>query len=56
MSDIPREGSLLFYKLQPARCARAGEKLTLELPGGDSVRVRPKDVQSAAPGPADVVR
>ena len=51
MSDIPREGSLLLYKLQPARCARAGEKLTLELPGGDSVRVRPKDVQMLHPGP-----
>ncbi len=51
MPDTPREGSLLLYKLQPARCARAGEKLTLELPGGESARVRPKDVQVLHPGP-----
>lgn len=52
MSDIqPPEASLVLYKAYPARVQRAGEKLILELPDGETARVRPKDVTLLHPGP-----
>jgi exoribonuclease-2 len=48
---IPREGSLVLYKNRPARVQRIGEKLELELEGGQIVRVRLKDVICLHPGP-----
>jgi exoribonuclease-2 len=46
-----REGSLVLYKNQPARVARVGEKLEIQLEGGETQRVRPKDVIGLHPGP-----
>lgn len=46
-----REGSLVLYKLRPARVARLGEKLDIEMEGGETQRVRPKDVTLLHPGP-----
>lgn len=46
MSDpIIPTNSLVLYRTRPARvAATAGDKLTLELEGGETARVRPKDV------------
>jgi len=49
--DAPREGSLVLYKLRPARVKRAGEKLDIEIEGGEIQKVRPKDVALLHPGP-----
>ncbi len=47
----PREGSLALYKGRPARVARVGEKVEIELAGGETQKVRPKDVTLLHPGP-----
>ncbi len=46
-----REGSLVLYKGRPARVAALADKIEIALPGGDSQRVRPKDVTLLHPGP-----
>ncbi|MCX7668609.1 MAG: RNB domain-containing ribonuclease, partial [Anaerolineae bacterium] len=46
-----REGSLVLYKLRPARVARLGDKLDLETEDGVGPKVRPKDVLLLHPGP-----
>ena len=46
-----REGSLVLYKLRPARVARLGEKIELETEEGEGPKVRPKDVILLHPGP-----
>lgn len=46
-----REGSLVLYKSRPARVAALAEKIEISLPGGESQRVRPKDVTLLHPGP-----
>jgi len=46
-----REGSLVLYKLRPARVARLGEKLDIETEDGDGPKVRPKDLTLLHPGP-----
>ena len=46
-----REGSLVLYKLRPARVARLGGKLDIEMEGGETQRVRSKDVMLLHPGP-----
>jgi len=51
--EVLREGSLVLYRAQQARVARAGEKLLLELPNGENARVRPKDVVLLHPGPLE---
>jgi exoribonuclease-2 len=43
--------SLVLYKGRPARVRRAGKKLEIELEGGESLMVRPKDVALLHPGP-----
>ena len=43
------EGSLVLYKNRPARVARVGEKLEIQLEGGETQRVRPKDVTGLHP-------
>lgn len=43
--------SLVLYKTHPARVEQAGEKMTLELAGGETLKVRPKDVALLHPGP-----
>jgi exoribonuclease-2 len=47
----PPQGSLVLYRLHPARVQQSGDKLTLELEDGAVVRVRPKDVSMLHPGP-----
>lgn len=53
MSDpIIPTNSLVLYRTRPARvAAAAGDKLTLELEGGETARVRPKDVTLLHVGP-----
>ncbi len=46
-----REGSLVLYKLRPARVARLGEKLDIETEEGEGPKVRLKDVTLLHPGP-----
>src|SRR5512133_1420399 len=43
--------SLLLYKNRAARLVRADERLEIELEGGETARVRPKDVELLHPGP-----
>ncbi|MBP7998773.1 MAG: RNB domain-containing ribonuclease [Chloroflexi bacterium] len=43
--------ALVVYKNRPARVRDNDKKLELELDGGESVKVRPKDVQFLHPGP-----
>ena len=43
-------GALVLYHGKPARVARGGERLELDL-GGETQRVRPKDVVLLHPGP-----
>lgn len=47
-----REGSLVLYKHDRARVTSVGEKkITIVLPDGEIVRVRPKDIELLHPGP-----
>jgi len=49
----PLLNALVLYKGQPAVVrATADKKLTIELPNGERVSVRPKDVAVLHPGPA----
>jgi exoribonuclease-2 len=50
---VPRQGSLVLYKTHPARVGRMGKKLEIELPGEESLSVRPKDVVVLHPGPLE---
>jgi exoribonuclease-2 len=47
----PGPGSLVLYKTRPARVERTGKKLEIELEGGQTLLVRPKDVLLLHPGP-----
>ncbi|RPI48425.1 MAG: RNB domain-containing ribonuclease, partial [Chloroflexi bacterium] len=51
MEVTPHKDSLVLYKTRPARVKQAGKKLEIELPGGESASVRPKDVVVLHPGP-----
>lgn len=46
-----KANNLLVYKNRPARLLQVGERLSLSLPGGETARVRPKDVTLLHPGP-----
>ena len=46
-----RKDSLVLYKTRPARVTRVGKKLQIELEGGESLSVRPKDVVQLHRGP-----
>lgn len=49
-----REGSLVLYKHDPARVRSVGrKKLTIVLSDGDTLRVRPKDIELLHPGPVE---
>jgi len=48
---IHRTGSLVVYKSRPARVLAAAEKIEIEIEGGQTKRVRPKDILSLHPGP-----
>jgi len=43
--------SLVLYKIHPARVLSVGDKIEIELEGGQSKRVRPKDITPLHPGP-----
>ncbi|MCG6942122.1 MAG: RNB domain-containing ribonuclease [Thiohalocapsa sp.] len=43
--------SLVLYKIHPARVVSVGEKIEIEVPGGQTKRVRPKDITPLHPGP-----
>ena len=43
--------SLVLYKVHPARVVSLGEKIEIEIPGGQTKRVRPKDILPLHPGP-----
>jgi exoribonuclease-2 len=40
-----------LYKNRPARVERVGDKLEILIPGGETIKVRPKDVVLLHPGP-----
>ncbi|MGD9406396.1 MAG: RNB domain-containing ribonuclease, partial [Anaerolineae bacterium] len=46
-----RKDSLVLYKTRPARVARVGKKLQIELEDGETLKVRLKDVEPLHPGP-----
>jgi exoribonuclease-2 len=49
-----RPGSLVLYKNDAARVTSVGrKKLTIALPNGETLRVRPKDVDLLHPGPLE---
>ncbi len=48
--SAPAENSLVLYKNRPARVMRSGDKVEIELEGGKSLKVRPKDVILLHPG------
>jgi exoribonuclease-2 len=48
-------GSLVLYKGRPACVRRAGKRLQIELDGGETLLVRPKDVVLLHPGPIESV-
>ena len=43
--------SLVVYKKRPARLVKSGERLEIEIEGGNIVKVRPKDIEPLHPGP-----
>ncbi|MGA7980483.1 MAG: RNB domain-containing ribonuclease [Chromatiaceae bacterium] len=47
----PRVDSLVLYKARPARVVSIGEKIEIELEGGQTKRVRPKDIELLHQGP-----
>jgi exoribonuclease-2 len=47
----PPVNSLVLYKVRPARVVGVGDKIEIELDGGQIKRVRPKDVELLHPGP-----
>ena len=47
----PCRGSLVLYKNNPARVKSAGKKLEIEVAGGETLKVRPKDMVLLHPGP-----
>ena len=46
-----RPDSLVLYKIRPARVRALGEKIEIELEGGQIKRVRSKDIRLLHPGP-----
>jgi exoribonuclease-2 len=49
----PDTGSLVLYKNRAARVEHVGDKLEIEIEGGERRKVRPKDVTLLHPGPLD---
>jgi exoribonuclease II len=47
----PQVNGLVLYKIRPARVLALGEKIEIELEGGQTKRVRPKDIEPLHPGP-----
>ncbi len=53
VKPFPKVNSLLLYKNHAARLVRVGDRLEIELDNGETVRVRPKDVELLHPGPVN---
>jgi len=51
--DKIRPGCLVLYKKRPALVTRLGERLYIELEGGNLAKVRPKDITPLHPGPLE---
>lgn len=52
MAENLRSNALVLYKLHPARITQMGaKKIEIELEDGDTLSVRPKDVELLHPGP-----
>lgn len=51
-----RRDALVLYKNRPARVREADKKLEIEVEGGETVKVRPKDVLLLHPGPMTQLR
>jgi exoribonuclease-2 len=47
----PRPDSLVLYKVRPARVLSVADKIDIEVEGGQTKRVRPKDIVLLHPGP-----
>ena len=47
----PQVNGLVLYKVRPARVLALGEKIEIELEGGQTKRVRAKDIELLHPGP-----
>ncbi|OQX47771.1 MAG: hypothetical protein B0D87_08715, partial [Candidatus Sedimenticola endophacoides] len=47
----PAPGGLALYKVRPALITQVSDKIDIELEGGTSKRVRPKDITLLHPGP-----
>jgi exoribonuclease-2 len=47
----PQVNGLVLYKVRPARVLALGEKIEIELDGGQTKRVRAKDIEPLHPGP-----
>jgi len=48
-------GALVLYRDLPARVVSGGDRIEIEMPGGEIRRIRPKDVRPLHPGPADAL-
>jgi exoribonuclease-2 len=55
MSNL-KAGALVLYKIRPAKVMDVADKITIELEGGKSKRVRDKDVVLLYPGPLDSLK
>lgn len=51
-----RRDALVLYKNRPARVREAEKKLEIEVEGGETLKVRPKDVMLLHPGPVAQLR
>ncbi|MFM8323149.1 MAG: ribonuclease catalytic domain-containing protein [Chloroflexota bacterium] len=56
MSTPLTPGSLLLYKRRPARLVKTGERLDIEIEGGNTARVRDKDITLLHPGPLNSLK
>lgn len=56
MSDVIRVGSLVLYKKRPARVVKTGERLEIEIEGGNIAKVRYKDVTLLHAGPLNSLK
>ncbi|MBN1424322.1 RNB domain-containing ribonuclease [Candidatus Fermentibacteria bacterium] len=51
IAETVAPGSLVLYKERPARVAVVDDRLQIEVPGGETLRVRRKDIRLLHPGP-----
>jgi len=51
----PRVGSLVLFKNRPARVVQTDPRLVIQTAEGQTLKVRPKDVQVLHPGPVDAL-